>query len=229
MSPLEPGTRSDNEAAGVSVVMPAYNAERYIADALRSIRAQTVSCRDIIVIDDGSTDGTVAVAKTFGEAIVVSKPHSGIAATLNLGLEKASGEFVAFLDADDRWTPRKTEIQLAALRDDPALSMVFGRTRRFLMTPEGERPLDILPGMTKVGGLFRREAFHRIGGFLSADADFIDWFSRAREAGLTFAMHDDVVFERRIHDTNTGILQRDAQRKGYHVALKAALDRRRGK
>lgn len=225
MTSLEAGAGAGT--ADVSVIVPVYNGERYIAEALQSIRAQTVATREVVVVDDGSIDATAAVVATFPEVTFVQKQHSGIADTLNRGLERVSGEFLAFLDADDRWTPRKTEIQLAALRADSAVSMVFGHARRFVMAPDGERMLDVLPGMTKVGGLFRRAAFLRVGGFQSADADFIDWFARAREAGLDFKIHDDVVFERRIHDANTGVLQRDAQRKGYHSTLKAMLDRRR--
>jgi glycosyltransferase involved in cell wall biosynthesis len=217
-------------SADIHVIIPAYNAERYVAEAVRSVQAQTVRCRKILVVDDGSTDGTAALLEQqFPEVTLIRKSHSGTADTLNCGLLRISSEFVAFLDADDRWMPRKTEIQLAALQADPDLSMVFGHARRFIMTAEGERVIDVLPGATKVGGLFRSDAFRRVGTFDIEDADFIDWFARARDIGLIFRIDPEVVFERRIHDTNVGVLRRDAQRKGYHQALKMALERRRSR
>lgn len=227
---MKPGDTATGATAGpadVSVVMPVHNGERYIAEALQSIRSQTVACRQIIVVDDGSTDQTAAVVRRFPEVTLVGKAHGGIAETLNRGLELVASEFVAFLDADDRWTPRKTELQLAALRAEPGISMVFGHARRFAMTPDGERVLDVLPGVTKVGALFRSAAFLRVGRFEPGQADFIDWFARAREAGLNFRIDDDIVYERRIHDANDGIVRRDGQRKDYHATLKAMLDRRR--
>lgn len=72
------------------------------------------------------------------------------------------------------------------------------------MTPEGEHVLDALPGVTKVGGLFRIDAFLRVGRFEVGSADFIDWFARACEAGLKFRIDPEIVFERRIHDANDG-------------------------
>jgi len=214
-------------AADVSVVMPLYNGARYVAEALQSIFAQTVAFREIIVIDDGSEDSSVEVIEKFRGVTLVRKAHSGIIDTLNCGLARVSGEFVAFLDADDRWAPRKTEIQLQALHSEPHLSMVFGYTRRFLMTPDGERALDVMPGALKGSGLFRFDAFRRVGGFEAGKAHFIDWFARTREAGLSFKTQPEIVHERRIHDANYGILQKDAQRKSYHAALKSMLDRRR--
>ena len=95
------------------------------------------------------------------------------------------------------------------------------------MTPEGEHVLVALPGVTKVGGLFRIDAFLRVGRFEVGSADFIDWFARACEAGLKFRIDPEIVFERRIHDANDGIVRRDAQRKSYHATLKAMLERRR--
>src|SRR6185312_6621519 len=119
--------------ADVSVLMPVYNGERYVAEALRSIRAQTVPCREVIAVDDGSTDRTAELIGQFSEVTLIRKEHSGIVRTLNRALEHASGEYLAFIDADDRWIPRKTEIQLAILRENPAISIVFGYARRFLM------------------------------------------------------------------------------------------------
>ena len=102
-----------------SVVIPAYNAEPFIARTLRSVLQQTYRNLEIIVVDDGSTDRTSAVATTTAAADprfkIFSVPNGGVARARNYGLERASGEFVAFLDADDLWHPSKVTAQVAAL------------------------------------------------------------------------------------------------------------------
>lgn len=215
-------------AAGrVSVIVPMYNASRYLGEALESIRKQTVPVAEVIVVDDGSTDDSIRVAEGFREAVLVRKAHTGICDTLNHGLARAVGGYLAFLDADDRWLPLKTEIQLAALQADPDLDVVFGHAERFQMTPAGEMALNVLPGLAKGCALFRRDAFERAGNFGVGTHDFLDWYARAREAGLRFVTLAEVVYQRRIHGANDGVLNKDAQRKVYFTTLKAALDRRR--
>jgi glycosyltransferase involved in cell wall biosynthesis len=101
----------------VSVVMPSYNDSAFIEQTLRSVIAQTHRPLEIIVVDDGSTDGTADLARRCcPEARVIEQANAGAAAARNRGLAEARGEYVAFLDADDLWHPRKTELQLAHLR-----------------------------------------------------------------------------------------------------------------
>jgi teichuronic acid biosynthesis glycosyltransferase TuaG len=96
----------------VSVIIPAYNAEAFLARAIRSVEGQTFRDFELFVIDDGSTDGTGDVAQSFGSARFVGASHLGAAAARNRGLEEANGDFVAFLDADDEWLPEKLARQL---------------------------------------------------------------------------------------------------------------------
>ena len=98
--------------------MPARNAERTLADALASIRAQTVAVAEIVVVDDGSSDATAAIARAAG-ATVVEGPRMGPGAARNAGIRAAAQPWIAFLDADDRWDPEKTARQLAALNAVP--------------------------------------------------------------------------------------------------------------
>lgn len=217
------------DLAPVTVVIPMYQAQSYIGEALASVAAQTLRPERVLVVDDGSTDAGPALAAAFPGVELVLRPHEGIAATVNAGLALVRTEFVAFLDADDRWTPGKTARQLALLRADATLDFVFGHARRFVMTRQGEKPLDVLPGRSLQGGLFRRACFDRVGVY-STDAGshgFLDWHARADEAGLRSLVSPEVVFERRIHGANHGLLHRDEQRRGYFNSLKAALDRRR--
>jgi glycosyltransferase involved in cell wall biosynthesis len=96
----------------VSVVIPAYNAQAFLARAIRSVEQQTFEDFEIVVVDDGSTDGTADVAGSFSSVRLVRRPHLGAAATRNRGLEEARGDLVAFLDADDEWLPEKLARQL---------------------------------------------------------------------------------------------------------------------
>jgi len=110
----------------VSVVIPACNAAPFLAEALQSVLAQGLADAEVVVVDDGSTDGTAAVARGFGRGVrVLSQPRSGSGRARNLGLAETSGELVAFLDADDVWTPDKLARQLPLLEEDPGLGLVF--------------------------------------------------------------------------------------------------------
>lgn len=119
-----PAPRRPPGALPVSVVIPAYNAERFVGDALASVRAQTAPPAEIIVVDDGSTDGTAAVARAAG-ATVITQPNGGVAVARNTGIRAASAEWVALLDADDLWQPEKLEAQWAAVQACPDVGFVF--------------------------------------------------------------------------------------------------------
>src|SRR5689334_11448209 len=109
----------------VSVVVPAHNAERTLEETLRSAMAQTVSAIEIVVVDDGSEDGTreivARLAALDGRIRLVRSANAGVASARNLGIRHARGRFVAPLDADDIWHPAKLEKQLAVFEQDPAL------------------------------------------------------------------------------------------------------------
>jgi len=127
-------TSSPPSAAGtVSVIIPAYNAAPYLSDAIDSVLSQTRPADEIIVVDDGSTDDTVTVARRYGDRILLlQQPNRGPAAARNLGLAHARGEYVAFLDADDVWTDRNLELQVRALTEHPEYVLAYGHVRRFV-------------------------------------------------------------------------------------------------
>ena len=94
----------------LSVVIPAYNAEAFLARALRSAVEQLYENKEILVVDDGSSDGTQAVVERFGRAVrYVWQEHSGQAVATNRGIQESSGDFIALLDADDEWLPGRLE------------------------------------------------------------------------------------------------------------------------
>jgi len=109
----------------VSAVIPAYNARDYIAEAIESALAQTYAPIEVIVVDDGSTDGTEEAVRPFGDQVrYIKKENGGPASARNLGIQSSRGEYVAFLDADDIWLPEKTERQVEVMKDNPELGLV---------------------------------------------------------------------------------------------------------
>jgi glycosyltransferase involved in cell wall biosynthesis len=113
-------------SAATSVIIPCYNGEKYLPEALESVRAQTAVVHEIIVVDDGSTEPLRAPAGWQGPPLHIHRtPNRGLAAARNFALAHATGEFVAFLDSDDVWHPRKIEEQQRALRADPTAVAVY--------------------------------------------------------------------------------------------------------
>jgi glycosyltransferase involved in cell wall biosynthesis len=144
----------------VSVVIPAYNAERFIAEAIQSVLDQTYEVTEIIVVDDGSADDTSQVAAGYARTRVIKQPNGGPGAARNTGINAASGEWIAFLDSDDLWLPRKTEIQLGYVTPDTGVihanvfdSITFGSL--------WHRQTHITPS----GALVRKQALLDVGGF----------------------------------------------------------------
>jgi glycosyltransferase involved in cell wall biosynthesis len=144
----------------VSVVIATYNYGRFLPDALDSVRAQTFSDYEILVVDDGSTDDTeTVIARYLADPRIrfLRIDHLGQPAAKNTGIRHARGQYVAFLDADDRWLPTKLEKQVALFRAEPDLGVVYSRWRaideRGRSIPDWARPVhrgDVL------GQLFRR-------------------------------------------------------------------------
>lgn len=216
-------------SAAVSVVIPVYNGERYLAQAIESALGQTHTPQQIIVVDDGSGDGSLEAAQTYAGAVeCVSLPHAGAAVARNEGVSRATAAFVAFLDADDVWEPGKLERQLAAVEAVGA-AIVFTHVTEFRDPPaEGTCRLRSMPGLIPSTAMIRKTAFERIGGFdpVWRVGEFIDWYMRATEGGVKSHVVPEMLVRRRVHGDNTGIRER-GQQQDYARLLKAALDRRR--
>lgn len=117
----------------VSVIIPAYNNERYIGESVQSVLDQTFKDLEVIVVDDGSIDGTAATVRGMTDPRIrlISKPNGGQASARNLGVRHATGSLIAFNDSDDVWTPRKLELQVPYLEANPALGCVYGMISNF--------------------------------------------------------------------------------------------------
>src|SRR4051795_5122495 len=115
-------------AASIAVVIPVYNGERFLRDAIESVLAQSLPAAEVVVVDDGSSDRSAAVAEGFGPPVrVLRKPHRGVSAARNVGVEHSRSDLIAFLDADDRMKPDRLERQAAALAEAPAPAIALGR------------------------------------------------------------------------------------------------------
>jgi glycosyltransferase involved in cell wall biosynthesis len=133
----------------VSVVIPAYNCVLYLEETIRSILGQTASDIEIIVINDGSTDATGAIARSFGEPVrVFDQPNSGVSTARNHGVREARGAFIALVDHDDYWFPNKLANQLTAFEGHPQVDVVFSDFTRWHQNGGGGRfpePSTFLP------------------------------------------------------------------------------------
>ena len=221
----------------VDVVIPCFNAARYLGEALRSVFDQGVPDLRVLLVDDGSTDDSAAIAQGFGPQVqVLRQPNSGIAAARNRGIAQADAPWLAFLDADDVWTAGSLACRMAAFEAaEPSPDVVFGRLEQFVSPDLDEATraryrVDSRPADARFAGtlLARREAFDRAGAFDPAYkvGEMIEWVARAEARGLRIVQIEDLVLRRRVHGNNTVLRQPPAQ-SDYLRALKGAIDRRR--
>jgi glycosyltransferase involved in cell wall biosynthesis len=219
----------------ISVIVPIYNREAYLAEAIASILNQSFPPKEVIVIDDGSSDGGGEIAKSFPAVRYHYQTNQGVGAARNQGVRLATGDFLAFLDSDDLWSLDKLERQLTAFTQNTHLDAVFGQVRQFFSPDLDEEtkqktqiPREVMPGYHVGTMLIRREAFFRVGWFETEfkQGEFISWYLRSLDAGLQIAMLPEIVMERRIHQTNQG-RNPEVDRREYARILKASLDRRR--
>lgn len=220
----------------VSVIIPVHNGERFLGAAIESVLSQARAEPEVIVVDDGSTDGTAIVANTYKPLVQYHhQAQSGAGAARNRGVEAATGAFLAFLDADDLWTENKLAVQMRMLRYHPETDMVYGHVRQFRKaSDQSGSSLSFLgapggvPGQHPGTMLVKRESFMRVGPFATewVVGEFMDWHLRAVDLGLRIAMLPEVLLLRRVHDRNQGVVRRDS-RNDYARILKRALDRRR--
>src|SRR5712692_4558912 len=183
---------ADQRRPRVSAIIPAYNGEAFVADAIESVLAQTISVDEIVVIDDGSTDGTAEVAQRYASRGVrcIRQENRGLSAARNRGIAETSGELVAFLDCDDTWLPGKTALQTEHLMARPQVGLVAGHI--WWWDPQSNRRwlqrFDDAPGArlwrelmirncvgNASGVMVRRRTLEEVGGFDPKQIWAEDW------------------------------------------------------
>jgi glycosyltransferase involved in cell wall biosynthesis len=217
---MTPQWESANASPGlVSVVIPCFGQAHFLADAIESVVRQTYPRFEVLVVNDGSPDDTAAVAARY-PVRYFEQAHAGLAAARNAGLERCRGEFVVFLDADDRLLPDALRINTARLQADAALAFVAGASRYIARdgTPLSTNPPPVpsgnvyrellrrnrirMPAMV----MFRRSVFERIGGFdttVDACADYDVYLRVSRLFPVAF--HHELVAEYRRHEGNMSL------------------------
>jgi glycosyltransferase involved in cell wall biosynthesis len=203
----------------VTAAVAAYNAEAWIAETLEAILGQTRPPDEVVVVDDGSTDGTAAILESFaGRVRVVRRANGGCPAAFNTAFDNATGDFVAMCGADDIWEPHKLEWQLEALRADPELDVLFGDAEIFGLVegnyarPTGTGRLDAVVLRDALyrenlicapSVVIRRSLFERLGPFVERfGADDYEYWMRCLRAGANFHYDPRVLLRYRRHESN---------------------------
>jgi glycosyltransferase involved in cell wall biosynthesis len=221
----------------VSVIVPFYDAERYLGEAIESVLAQTLPAHQLLLVDDASRDGSAEVAARYASAraeiaLLRLERNGGPAAARNAGLAAAQGELVTFLDADDRMLPERLELQAAHLRAHPRIDgVVCGE--EVVDDPPASRP-RAEPRARRNGRfhtmslMLRRSSLERVGRFDPSYrvAEDLDFLYRAAAAGLVIDAVDRVLTRRRLHDANLSY-DTDAIRSGILRSLRSRIAEKR--
>lgn len=224
-------------SVSISVIVPLYNGERYVGDALRSVLVQTQSVNEIILVDDGSTDNGPEVAEALSPLVSTARQsHAGPAAARNRGIMEARGDLLAFLDADDVWLPTKIERQVRTLDETSWCEAVMGQVENFISPDLDECEQAALSkaatrrGEIHVGAmLIRREALLRIGLFDTRweQGEFTAWWAAAQSAGLGYITLPDLVLRRRLHMHNLTRRKADEYNGTLLSLLREHMEKRR--
>lgn len=205
----------------VSVIIPAYNGQRFLQACIDSALAQTYRPMEIIAVNDGSTDGTAALLSGYGDRIrVFHQDNAGQAAARNLGILKSTGEWIAFLDQDDLWDEEKTEVQMSHASEHDTVIYTNARiideagrvTRQPMLSADqiATRLLDLIVShyISPLITIVRRRAVNDVGGFDPANRfgseDYQLWLRLAAK-GYSFRFVDKVLASCRIHGTNMSL------------------------
>jgi glycosyltransferase involved in cell wall biosynthesis len=223
--------------AVVSCIVPVYNGARYLPAALASIFAQDYPALEIILVDDGSTDGTAEIARAYGSKLTyVYQANAGVCAARMTGMATAGGAWFAFLDADDLWEPRKLSLQMERFRSLPDLGISFTLIKNFWSEDVPPQECNADPSLTRaVPGfvfptmLVRQDVFGRVGPFDPALVHTSEpaWILRAMEAGVEIDLLAEVLVLRRLHPDSTSHRNAAEAQDEYLRLLKHWLDHKR--
>ncbi|MCL1467396.1 glycosyltransferase family 2 protein [Argonema galeatum] len=202
----------DDKQLFISVIIPVYNGEKYLAEAIQNIKNQDYKPLEIIVIDDGSTDGTPEVAAEFKDCIrYVYQQNSGPAAARNHGIRIANGDVIAFLDVDDLWSDDKLKLQADYLANNPSVEIVQGLIQQMKLSEPTANNQPIFEPAYKPysyinlgSAIYRKSVFDKIGFFDETlnYAEDVDWFIRAWENGISKLVLERVSLFYRKHKDN---------------------------
>lgn len=235
----------------ISVVMPAYNAALFISQAIESVLAQTWRDFELIVVNDGSDDGTLEIAEHYAardaRVRVYSQQNEGTAPTLNRGIELASEEWVFLMHADDLMRPNRLERQMAFIGEHPELAVasclvrhidsrnrVIGKDNSKLFTHAAVERLvaaNELIGFNHPAAALRKSAVQAVGGYRQAfwPAEDIDLWNRLAEKGYKILVQPEYLLDYRMHGSSASISRARLTRVKVRWLKDCMLRRRAGK
>ena len=198
----------------VSVIIPVYNGEKYVAYALESVFKQDYQPLEVILVDDGSTDRTAEIIGKYDNVHYIYQTNQGVSSARNTGVAASSGEIIAFLDSDDYWPLNRLTVSVRYFQQHPEIGYVLGKQMMFvesgcpvpawvkaewLTVPQDASNTAVLVG--------RRVAFDRVGLFNKdyRGGEDTEWLVRASEVGVPMARLSEVVLHRRIHGGNLSV------------------------
>lgn len=218
----------------VSIIIPVYNGEKYIAEAIQSALDQDYQNKEIIVVNDGSLDKTEEICRRFFSKITYFyQENKGLGASRNRGVLLATGDYFAFLDCDDLWSPSKIKIQMQYADDR---CMVFSLIKQFVCSSLSDHEKskivltqEVMRGYLGSCLLIHRDRFRNVGNFLETKevGEFIDWYARAKALNIPDYLVEEVLVYRRIHDNNMGRQKEKYSRQEYLKILKKNIERQR--
>jgi glycosyltransferase involved in cell wall biosynthesis len=193
----------------VSVVIAVHDGELYLREAISSVVSQDYRPLEVVVVDNGSTDSSGAIAASFADPVRVVRREGRLPAEgRNRGILESRGEYIAFLDADDRYRPGKLAAQVALLERDPEAAVCLCTVESFWEPGlEAERDRYLAAGKVRAthtfdGMLARREVFDEVGLLRTSTrhGDQVEWFLRATDAGVSTIVMEAVLVDRRMHE-----------------------------
>jgi glycosyltransferase involved in cell wall biosynthesis len=220
----------------VSCVVPVHDGERYLGETLDSMLAQTHPPMEIIVVDDGSVDGSAALARSFGPPVIaITQERRGPPNARNRGILAARGDLIAFCDHDDLFVPDKLARQVACFAARPGLDICLSTAENFWEPGlEHERAHYEAVGRTRATHhlgtmLARRSVFDRLGLLdeTRLTVEHVEWFARVADAGLSVEILPDVLVRRRMHAASMS--HRDTSAEPYLDFLRERIAARRAR
>lgn len=225
---------TENECL-VSVIIPVYNGDRHLAEAIESVLAQTYRPIEIIVVDDGSTDNTANIARSYQQVRYIYQKNQGNGTAKNTGISVAQGELIAFLDVDDLWTSNKLNLQVNYLLQYPHIDATICQMRNILESGNDwpswlkKEHIDAdVAGYIPSALVVRKTVFEKIGNFdpTYRRTNDADWFFRAKDGGIVIAVIPEVLLYKRIHNSNLSHQTKEMNSELMGI-LRSSIERKR--
>jgi glycosyltransferase involved in cell wall biosynthesis len=220
----------------VSVIIPVYNREKFLAAAINSVFAQTYRPIQVIIVDDGSTDRSGEIARSYRDVEYIYQENQGVSVARNTGIDTAKGEFIAFLDSDDLWLPHKLETQINYMLEHPEVDITSTKIENFIEAgaemPSGFNFEDyvkvidqciILPTM-----VMRKVVFLQVGYFphdLRSNED-TEWIWRARDFKVSIDQISEIFTLRRLHGENLSWQTKSEQKTNLFRIMRESIKRK---